>query len=625
MGTKRMYVLGLDAYVVRLVKRFVDEGCLPNFQRMFEEGGVAEVLPSIPAYTPTNWTTLSTGAQTGTHGLPRWTAEVADGRTVSSFDARAVAAETIFEAADRQGVGTIAIRFPATMPSALERGYVVDGFGTPNNSSPYQIARFSAYKTWDDDSPCESVSLGPPADWVNAPDCNPSPLASEITIEPLFGGEPKTLHLLVVASGGDGYDCVLLCADKDASAPLATLEVGKFCEWVRVPFQMAIGLQDGYMRFKLMALSASDGRFWLYRTQVNLADKFTHPDSLAAELIARFGPFHEHLHPQIGLGGCADYDTALEEAEYQGTWIVRVATYMFEEKGCRLFGSHWHWSDHQTHAHLAGVDPASPHYDAATAPDHWEKLRLGHQIADRMLGHLLDGLDDDTAVVVVSDHGNSPNIRGINIDKFLEEKGYLVYEEDGKTIDWDKTTSYSKGRYDLFINAEGDTFREIQDRLVTDLRTWIDPGTGKCAIAMALTKEDSQVVGYWGDEAPDVLAVWEKGYGGGVQGGGSIGLSTGGANHGSQFPTTCTEVSSILGTFMVYGKDFKKGYWRPHDRLGYMRMIDVVPTVCHHLGIEPPAQCQGAACFDFFEGREIARDRPIHRTSPVDEHFRQIV
>ncbi|MCL5040688.1 MAG: hypothetical protein M1299_12910 [Firmicutes bacterium] len=39
-----------------------------------------------------------------------------------------------------------------------------------------------------------------------------------------------------------------------------------------------------------------------------------------------------------------------------------------------------------------------------------------------------------------------------------------------------------------------------------------------------------------------------------------------------------------------------------------MRMVDIVPTICHLLGIEPPAQSQGAVLYDLFEGHEIQRE-----------------
>ena len=58
----------------------------------------------------------------------------------------------------------------------------------------------------------------------------------------------------------------------------------------------------------------------------------------------------------------------------------------------------------------------------------------------------------------------------------------------------------------------------------------------------------------------------------------------------------------MLLTSYTSGPGLKKGYPRPVDRLGYMRQTDVVPIVCHLLGIDPPDQCQGTVPRDFLEG-----------------------
>ena len=45
------------------------------------------------------------------------------------------------------------------------------------------------------------------------------------------------------------------------------------------------------------------------------------------------------------------------------------------------------------------------------------------------------------------------------------------------------------------------------------------------------------------------------------------------------------------------------------ERLGYVHLTSVVPLVCHLLGFEPPAQCQGALPRDFLEGIAATADR----------------
>jgi len=53
----------------------------------------------------------------------------------------------------------------------------------------------------------------------------------------------------------------------------------------------------------------------------------------------------------------------------------------------------------------------------------------------------------------------------------------------------------------------------------------------------------------------------------------------------------------------------------------HVRLIDVAPTLCHLLGIQPPAQSQGAIIYDLLEGHEMVRERP--RTTPQYEPTRK--
>ncbi len=46
----------------------------------------------------------------------------------------------------------------------------------------------------------------------------------------------------------------------------------------------------------------------------------------------RFGPYREHASMLPYTAGMADFDTALEECEYQGMWFAEVARYMLRER-----------------------------------------------------------------------------------------------------------------------------------------------------------------------------------------------------------------------------------------------------------------------------------------------------
>jgi hypothetical protein len=87
-----------------------------------------------------------------------------------------------------------------------------------------------------------------------------------------------------------------------------------------------------------------------------------------------------------------------------------------------------------------------------------------------------------------------------------------------------------------------------------------------------------------------------------ISGGGTIGVvPKGSARHGSQVPTSNIGIGSNLAAGLFCGPRFKADYRRDNDKLGCLRMVDVVPTLCKALGIEPPRQSQGAVAYDFLK------------------------
>ena len=484
--SSRLFFIGVDGLNRPMTARFIADGTMPTLERMIGEGISTELFPCFPAYTPTNWAALCTGANTGTHGLPGWSVTMPDGKEVSAFVSCALNAETIWDVAERADHKVCLFNYPASMPSRLERGCAVDNsFGNPQHPQ--------------------------------------------------------------------------------------------------------------------------------YATPERLSE----PPEIGAELVSLFGPY---------LFGCS----TLAQWDTKAQWIGNAGNYLTERKGYTFFYCHFHIIDGLMHRHLAGADPASPQYVAEESGPHMEALREGHRIVDMLIETLTRDATDDDFIAVVSDHGNSPNVRMVDVERFLLEKGYLVLKGEAQaalekdidldrdvgiswdSIDWDRTKAYKKPGIglDIFINATGEECERIGDDLVRDLRTWVDPETGKTVMSVVLKREDAYPLGFWGTDVGDVIAVYEKGYAWGKPAGGGV-LGRGvGANHGPQFPTAHTEFASVLAYLVMKGPHLKRGSYRDPSRLGYPHITDVVPTLCHLLGLRPPAQCQGAIARDFLQGVNVGEIRP---------------
>ena len=659
--TKKIYAYGMDGFITPMMRYFAAEGCLPNFSRFLKEGTFNQTLPSFPVWTPTNWATLSTGAHTGTHSVSTWQTAIArkaDGAAhdlqVDSFDGRANNAERIWNALEKAGLKSVAVHYPAAHPSGVDIGYVVDGFGHPgHHKTDFEVAAAQAYTT--DAAEASDVAMGhdgsamagprsvqpvPPLaaadNWINLPRSASPPLATQFTVNARLGSDTNDFHILAVDSRGAGYDRVLICRSRDGNDVVAAAGLGEWSEWAIELFRIEGRSQQASVRFKLLRLAADGAGLKLYRTQITYTSGFTYGDAeLEAELIERFGPYQEHASMTPYTAGMVDYDTALEECEYQGLWFADVANYMLHQKGCSYFTCHWHLYDYINHIHLADVDPVCPGYNSDHSDKYLDYFRRAYQVGDRVLGRMYTAADaanakgDQVYVGILADHGAYADVRIANIRKFLYDEGFLVLkggeeaiseDQDAppQDIDWEKTTAFMARRgFDIAINAEpGPRFEAIERKLLTSLRTWVDTETGQTPVAIALPKRDAYLLGQWGDQCGDVIFAWDHDYVSGyytqwlgIKGGGNVGAPlVYGAHHGGFIPTD-NGFSSTFGSFLLSGPGLKQGYERPVEKLGYIHAVDVVPTFCHILGVDPPAQSQGAVARDLLEGHEMVRER----------------
>jgi predicted AlkP superfamily phosphohydrolase/phosphomutase len=88
-----------------------------------------------------------------------------------------------------------------------------------------------------------------------------------------------------------------------------------------------------------------------------------------------------------------------------------------------------------------------------------------HKHVDELMGGLLAHADDDTAVLVVSDHGGKRMDGGIRVNEWLRREGLLTTLENPSApvplreagIDWSRTTAWGEGGYysRIFLNVEG--------------------------------------------------------------------------------------------------------------------------------------------------------------------------
>jgi predicted AlkP superfamily phosphohydrolase/phosphomutase len=68
-GPSKVIVLGFDGADARLVRQWMDEGKLPNLDRLRRQGTYSPLMPPNPPQTPVSWSTFTTGMDPGKHEI----------------------------------------------------------------------------------------------------------------------------------------------------------------------------------------------------------------------------------------------------------------------------------------------------------------------------------------------------------------------------------------------------------------------------------------------------------------------------------------------------------------------------------------------------------------------------
>jgi len=630
VSAKRVFVLGLDALSPKLLQRFVREGFLPNFKRLMEIGGFSKALPILPAQTPENWTSIATGAYPGTHGIAVWGRHDEGQPVTQHFPDEAMSsnlclAEYLWEAAARHGLRSVLLYFigyPRTTDGAVH----VDWFFTPT-AYYFEICSAACYSSFDEPTIRTShrvykVSFREADGWSNLPDLKPTPLECRLIVEPNMGGVGAAYYALIIGSGGEGYDRCIIARDKDFSKPLCTLSVGEWSRWIRQEFIVNDRRLTGTVRFKLLALSVDGERFRLYRSQVYPISGFSDPPEVSSDLVERFGPYVNEAVGALYLNGLVDERTFVEEITYQIDWVRRAAEYLMDRFDASIYMMHWHFIDMLQHKCLSLIDPSGGDYDPAGSEDAMRMVRLGYQMADRLVGRFMELLDDRTYLIVVSDHGNVPNRKVYPLLKVLADEGLVELRREGGDIsaDWskskifiDQTNIYVnlKGRYACGV-VDDSEYEEIRDRVIRVFRELKDED-GEYVFSLVLRREEAAMLGLWGNRVGDIIYAYSPTFTWSHSKYENPARIVGGAHHGPKPPTAETSISSNYAVFMIAGPGVKRGYVRPVNFLGPVFLVDIAPTIAHILGFPPPRHSQGRVLYDFFDGWEVSEMRRERR------------
>jgi predicted AlkP superfamily phosphohydrolase/phosphomutase len=126
----RVLALAFDGADYDLVRLWSAEGRLPTIGRLAREGTFGPLRSTIPAFTPTAWSSFLTGLNPGRHGIFNFTTNPNRGR--QKLESAASRAGTpLWRLLGAAGIRSAFVGVPFTYPAEEIEGIVVTGYGGP--------------------------------------------------------------------------------------------------------------------------------------------------------------------------------------------------------------------------------------------------------------------------------------------------------------------------------------------------------------------------------------------------------------------------------------------------------------------------------------------------------------
>ncbi len=333
-----------------------------------------------------------------------------------------------------------------------------------------------------------------------------------------------------------------------------------------------------------------------------LESGFTYPAALADKLLS--------LAPRYQVD-VKNFRTPDKEWLLQQIWDMtemrfEVLNYLMETQPWDYFMWVEMGVDRIHHGMWSYMDPAHRKYEPGNKYEY--SIREYYKLIDAQLARMLDKIDDNTVVLVVSDHGGKKMDGGICINEWLWRNGYLAFKEDpveqfdaeGRHIltpfaklevDWSKTRAWGDGGYygRVFLNVEGrepegivkrEDYERLRDELIERFKAIPGPDGEDIGTQVYKPQEVYRKVR---NVAPDLIVYW----------GNLNWRSVGSLGHGGIYtfendtgPDEANHAQN--GMFILYDPRSTE-----KKRVTGRQLMDVAPTLLELMGLPVPPDMQG--------------------------------
>ena len=622
MERKRLLLIGIDQSIPYLINQFLKEGILPNIAKLTESGVYGEAYSCPPCDTPTNWTTIATGAKTAEHGVTSFYTHLL-GETLDygmkyrsrTQLSRYCKAEYIWDAADNNGLIPFVMNYPAGWPANFKQG-VMSLYSWPiPESLPKMIIPSSISilrLNIDENSEIE------PEFKTDLP-----VLKTTLNLSSYRFKEDIPIRIYIYKINGEDYIAIKVGDHKDL------IEIGfqKWSEWLSIKIKTNYGPLPCLVRFKILEFDRKTHDIKIQRSALYNLKGWTNPESFAEKLIKNVFEYDLPKKQTVEFMIYGGMKKFLKSAQEESITLARSIIFAKKDLNWDLCYFHYHPLDTINHESLAFLYEDSPLYTEKKAEKTLKNVRVAYKIVDDLVGNLINGcVDNRTIVVFVSDHGAIPIWKIVNIPLIFSKTGLIKYKwnniEKKYLIDWKNTVAfpYMEPPF-VWVNLQNrepngivkqKDYENIRERIIETLYEIRDPDTNERIIELALRKEEANKYGLNGERVGDVVYFLKPSYG---LFDGDLGILDASflskreftssicypsrrffGAHAYFLPETRLGDYSISVPLIINGPGVKKGskLKKPAN------LVDLAPTLAYALNIQQLKNAQGSILHEIF-------------------------
>jgi predicted AlkP superfamily phosphohydrolase/phosphomutase len=466
MNTK-ILIIGIDGMDYKLVNKLISENKLPNLKKLSVDGDFLPLETSMPPHSPVAWTTISTGSNPGEHGIfdfimrekGSYTPKLSLYETKNSvFGTKyhgAIKTQTFWQYLSQNNIPVKIIKWPMSFPPEEINGELLAGLGVPDIKG--LLSGYSFYT--------ENLSIiqKKPTDNIIKLD-----FQKKFVDTVVYGPKTQTNNEML------SIKAPIRIKKSDEKITLEihnksySLKEKEWSEWIRISFDVDL-FRKIQGTFKAYVSSVEPFNMFITTIQIspeNPVVSISYPESFSKKMVDEIGLYYTNGMPEE-TGGYEDdriskegFLSQIDDIENERNKLFWQGFEEFSEWDKGVYAIVYDSSDRLQHMFW---DENIFYENSSESSESYKVIEEYYKKKDDFVGTILDKIDKNTKLIIISDHGFNSFKYAININRILEENQYIKLNKDDdedntilfKNVDWSKSKAYSLGFNSVYINLNG--------------------------------------------------------------------------------------------------------------------------------------------------------------------------